>query len=369
MSESKVDRTVSGELWRDFCHTLEEIGETILRPETSPAPLDRAEGFRYLTRVLRMALEMQVEASEPLTPRFQLGCRPDIKLGCDNPDSYYLTSTLDSQHEYRVRGRLGTIPYFSIGAYFGGVGQPRSGCSGSIERDQLKLEADGSVDIVLSAREHPGNWVPLDAEAGQHMLIVRQTYLHKDRETVADLSIERLGEGAAPPLDAEAFHDRLLGAAHYVKNNVDLFADWARDFQRYPNEARELDVSGAQGDPNLLYLQGYWNLAPNEALVIDFPPPDCDYWNFQLNNYWLESLDYRDHRIELNNGSARLEADGKVRLVIAHRDPGHPNWIETAHHPHGTMGLRFVKAKDKKAAVQSVVQRVLDVDEVPAFSG
>ncbi len=114
VSESKVGRTVSGEFWRDFCRARGD------RRNDSPSrdlpdPLDRAEGFRDLTRVLRMTLEMQVEASEPLTPRFQLGCRPDIKLGCDNPDSYDLTSTLDSRHEYRVHGRLGTIPYFSIG--------------------------------------------------------------------------------------------------------------------------------------------------------------------------------------------------------------------------------------------------------------
>jgi hypothetical protein len=233
----------------------------------------------------------------------------------------------------------------------------------------LQISSDGTVEIVLSAQKREGNWIPLDAEAGEHMLIVRQTYLHKAQETVADLAIERIGDGGAPPLDAAAFHDRLLGAAAYVQNNVDLFADWARDFQKYPNEARELDVSGAQGDPNLLYLQGYWNLASDEALVIEFPPPDCDYWNFQLNNYWLESLDYRDHRIEVNNGAAQLEADGKVRLVIAHTDPGHPNWIETAHHPHGTMGLRFVKAKDKPSAVRSVVQNVVKVTGVPPFSG
>lgn len=365
MSKSKIERTISGELWHDFCQTLESAGASILGPGTPDNALDRAEGFRYLTRVLRLALESELENAEPLTPRLQLGTRGDIKLACDNPDSYYLTSTVDSRHEYRIRGRQGTVPYLSIGAYFGGMGSDHSGCSGSLESEGLVTEADGSFEIVLSAMEHSGNWIRLDPDSHHHQLIVRQTYLHRDRESVAELSIERIGGGSAPPLDAEAFHDRLLGAANYVKNNVELFVGWSRDFEEFPNEARPLDVSKAQGDPNFFYLQGYWKLADDEALLLEFTPPVCDYWNFQLNNYWIESLDYRDHRVEVNNGAVRFEADGSVRLVVASQDPGHPNWIETAYHSHGTMGLRIVKGKEQP----SVVQRVVKVSEVPPYSG
>jgi len=365
MTKDKVERTISGELWHDFCQTLESAGATILAPGTPDNALDRAEGFRYLTRVLRLALESELENAEPLTPRFQLGTRGDIKLACDNPDSYYLLSTIDSRHEYRIRGRKGTVPYLSVSAYYGGMGSDRSGCSGSLESDQIATDADGNFEITLSAAEHSGNWIQLDPDSHHHQVIARQTYLHRDRERVAELSIERIGEGGAPALDAAAFHDRLLGAANYVKNNVELFAGWSRDFEKFPNEARPLDVSKAQGDPNLFYVQGYWKLEEDEALLLEFVPPECDYWNFQLNNYWIESLDYRDHRVELNNGAARFEADGSVRLVVSSQDPGHPNWIETAHHEHGTMGLRIVKGKQQP----SVVQRVVKVGEVPPCSG
>jgi hypothetical protein len=366
MSDDRAERTTSGLAWRDFCTVLARAGDVILRPEAPADPLDRAEGFRYLTRVLRLALELQVENAEPQAPRLQLGCRPDIKLGCDNPDSTYLTSTLSSEYEYRIRGRLGTVPYLSFGAYYGGMGSARSGCSGSLEAGQLQLQPEGRFEIVLSARRHPGNWIPLDAEVRPHQLVVRQTSLRRGRERLAELEIERIDvAGGAPPLDAAVFHDRLLAAARYLESSVTLFADWARDFQKHPNEARELDVRGAQGDPNLYYLQGYWELAPEQALLIEFRPPECDYWNFQLNNYWLESLDYRDHRIDLNHAFARPEADARVRLVVAHRDPGHPNWIETAHHTRGTMGLRIVKGRTRPV----VEHRVVGLGEVPPYTG
>jgi len=362
----KLERTMNGALWRDFCAALERAGDTILRPEVPADPLDRAEGYRYLTRILRLALESQVENAEALTPRLGLGCRPDIKLGCDNPDSHYLTAPLDSAYDYRIRGRLGTVPYLSFGAYFGGMGSPRSGCSGALEGSQLRVDGAGRFEIVLSAKPQPGDWIALDAGVRPHQLVVRQTYGRRGEETLAELAIERIGGGAAaPPLDPEAFHDRLLAAAAYVKDNTALFADWARAFQAHPNEARPLDVMGAQGDPNLFYLQGYWALAPDEALLLEFRPPACDYWNFQLNNYWLESLEHRDHRIDLNHLAARPEADGLVRIVVAHRDPGHPNWIETAGHARGTMGLRIVKGRERP----EVAQRVVRFDAIPRHSG
>ena len=81
------------------------------------------------------------------------------------------------------------------------------------------------------------------------------------------------------------------------------------------------------------------------GLVIDATPPaDLDHWNFQLNNHWMESLDYRYFRIHVNSETATYNDDGSVRIVVAHEDPGHPNWLDTSGHEHGTMGLRWVRA-------------------------
>jgi hypothetical protein len=38
-----------------------------------------------------------------------------------------------------------------------------------------------------------------------------------------------------------------------------------------------------------------------------------------------------------------LRDDGSFQLMVAHEDPGHPNWIDTAGHHHGTMALRWVR--------------------------
>ena len=50
---------------------------------------------------------------------------------------------------------------------------------------------------------------------------------------------------------------------------------------------------GAGGDPNIRYYHSYWRLPAGMALRIRVRPPPCRCWNFQLNNHWMESLDYR----------------------------------------------------------------------------
>ena len=107
----------------------------------------------------------------------------------------------------------------------------------------------------------------------------------------------------------------------------------------------------------------------DEALVIETTIPSCEHWNFQLNNYWMESLDYRYHRVHVNKHSAGLRSDGSVRIIVAHEDPlaglearvaetlaGETNWIRTLGHRSGTMCFRWVRADEHPQPRTRVVQ-------------
>ena len=41
-------------------------------------------------------------------------------------------------------------------------------------------------------------------------------------------------------------------------------------------------------------------VVPVQALVVEARPPPCATWNFQINNYWMESLDYRYSVVHFN---------------------------------------------------------------------
>ena len=50
--------------------------------------------------------------------------------------------------------------------------------------------------------------------------------------------------------------------------------------------------------------------------MIEATPPECESWNFQLDNHWMESLDYRFFPITVNQHEATYRQDGSVRVVV-----------------------------------------------------
>ena len=65
-----LERILDGRTWDEFCDSLKGARAALFR-ESSPAnAFDRAEGYRYLTRLLRVALERFVEHADPAHPRF-----------------------------------------------------------------------------------------------------------------------------------------------------------------------------------------------------------------------------------------------------------------------------------------------------------
>lgn len=350
MSDNSLQRVQSGQAWADFCDTLKRAGEQVLRPEAPADALSRAEGFRYLSRLLRIALDMHVEGSDRDFPVFYKPSHETAKIGADNPDNLYLRAEIDGRHDYRITGTRGTVDYLSLGTQAGGYEKDgRNESTGAINSDQLQVDTDGRFDIVLSSRPQPGNWLPMREDT--RTVIVRQTFLDRQRETPAELKIERLDAASQPqPLSAERIDQGLRAAAGFVEGTARLFADWSQSYLARPNELPPGDQALCQavgGDPNIFYYHSYWQLAADEALLVELERvPNCQTWNLQVDNYWMESLDYRYFRIHINKHTAQIDADGRVRIIIAHRDPGVPNWLQTAGHDRGTLCFRWVGASE-----------------------
>jgi Protein of unknown function (DUF1214) len=363
-----AERVVSGAAWADFCDTLKSAGSVILGDGEPADPLTRAEGFRYLSRLVRAALQTFVEHDDPRAPVLQRVVHETAKMGADNPDNVYQNASVSGAYEYRLSGRRGTVHFLSfstqIGHYGRGNGMPPTG---QLDSSELALRADGSFELILScarpARLEPGqSWLSMSSGTGT--LIVRQTRLDPS-EQLAELRLERVGGDRAPaPLSPAALDEGLQSTAMLVGGASMLFASWAQMFQSHTNRLPRFDQELSNrfgGLADIAYYHSYWRLAENEALLVEATPPKCDHWNFQLNNHWMESLDYRYHRIHLNSHTAALRPDGSFRLVVAHRDPGVPNWLETAGHGFGTMCFRWVRPE---GAPPEPSTRIVPLDRV-----
>ena len=343
-------RCPRGQAWTDFCRALEQAGEVILRqrPDT---PLDRAEGYRYLTRLLRKMLYTTLENTDPDFPRLQGLDR--VKLGADNPDNVYLsaksaatapTGSPAARHDRLLQHRQQGQPLRDRRHHGVDRRAHRQGPRGRARRHRRDHR---------SATPHDRNWLPLAADST--VLVVRQTYLDRTTEEPGQWHIERVGE----PIERKrltraprqgARDGGLLGARH----GRDV-RRWTEMFMARPNELPDFGqemFQKAGGDPEIFYLHGYWTLEPGQAWVIETEVPDCPYWNFQLDNWWMESLDH-ERKITINKHTAKLNEDGRLTLVVAEKDPGYGNWIDTCGHETGTALLRWLGASDTRPDLQS----------------
>jgi hypothetical protein len=111
-------------------------------------------------------------------------------------------------------------------------------------------------------------------------------------------------------------------------------------------------ASGATGGgmSSNLYAGGVFELQPEEALIIESRVKrKPHYFGFQLCNLWGESLEYA-HRVGSRNGSqAHIDGDGVIRLVVAHRDPGVRNWLDTSSHREGFLTPRWAYSERPEA--------------------
>jgi hypothetical protein len=357
MSESKEEKTMeaeerilTGHVWSDFCDRLKAAGE-LVRADGNPTDLmNQALGYRYLTRILRAGLERSVDYADPQYPAFYRLADETKKVLNDNPDNYYENCAVDPRFDYRIFGQRGSVKWFSVGVKAGGGNVESMASTGEIDSSQLSFDEEGRFEIWMSREKKPGNWLPMtDASSN---IVVRQTFGDRKKEQRAELQIECLNpERANNNLVPGDLEDQLGQALTFLENTLALGSTWTTTYRQTTlNELpahHQPTLLAAGGDPTIHYYQSHWELAPDEALLIKIEGmPDCQTWNFQLSNYWMESLEHRFFEVCVNKFTARYEADGSIEIVVAHEDPGprYANWLTTLGHDQGGMLGRIVGA-------------------------
>lgn len=360
-SDEATERVLSGQVWSDFCDALKQAGEIVLREKSPKDLLDRAEGWRYLSRLTRAALEQSVESGDPAAPQLYRLSHETVKIGADNPDAYYQNAIIDGRYDYVLEGTRGSVAYIGIGTYSGVYGlDSKIEQTGFLDLHGVPGDANGRIEIHISKQDKSkhGLWLPMRDDT--RLLIVRQFRMDWEKDEVARLQIRCVNAPGRtlPPnvpdqLSAAQIAKGLDDAAKFVYATAEIFVGWCDDFEKNPNDVQQ-KFTGL-GDPNNQFWHGYWTLEPGQALLIEAMPPVCDVWNFQLNNYWEESLDYRYFPCHINKHTAKYEKDGSIRIVISAEDPGIGNWMNTAGHRHGTLGLRWTRAIDPQKPKLRVV--------------
>jgi hypothetical protein len=312
----------------------------------------------------------------------------------------YLYAPIDGDHSYVVRARAGDTrhwrgepaladgrkaPQYIIfetpSGYVGDSGsiaelRPGTRANGGVlDSSEIEVGPDGGFEVLLAPRRpdgHRGNFIPTKAyrkakkpdgstetvEFTSRWVVLRELFHDWANEDLLDLEIVRLGsEGTHPePLDPAAAGAQMRRVGQIVNHQMrywnefyavvlETYDDVNGDGKRFMprNDLNEPNAGvGFGGQATNIYAGGVYELGPDEALLIEVAVPVVPaYSGFHLSNLWGESLDFANHQSSLNGHQVEVDPDGVRRYVVAHRDPGVPNWVDTTGLPEGFLSFRW----------------------------
>jgi hypothetical protein len=214
---------------------------------------------------------------------------------------------------------------------------------GTVNDRDVDMDADGGFEIVLAAARPPGwSGAFLQLQPESMCAITRDYLADPRRERRAEWSIEA-DDPPAEFRDSDArMAEALRGAARFVRTYGQLCPlpvvepNTVQDPYPVPTFTR----GWAAGDAS--YAMGWFALEDDQALVLRGRSPECRFWNLCLWNQFLTTYNYDyDERVSINGEQIAYEPDGSWTIVVAPRDPGHPNWVSTAGHRRGLLWFRW----------------------------
>ncbi|OBG39720.1 hypothetical protein [Mycobacterium sp. E3198] len=251
---------------------------------------------------------------------------PGSRWGIDNPDSVYRVIPISGDERYEIHGRVGrhrmTENYFTLwDAHMGTVDV--------LNGRTMAVDPDGSFTITVDSEPAGGrkNHVRTTPEA--HEFYIRDVLLDWARDDPNYFEVQRLGGPSRAP--ARTRDEQAEATAAMMAYFADFTGKLSHGVYKMPanhfNLAWSADKAGAMR--NQVYVMGRFDLAPDEAFVVDLNDGGAEYFTVPLSNIWGTTLDIVDATGSLNKAQSVANQDGTYTYVISPVDPGVANWIDS----------------------------------------
>jgi hypothetical protein len=245
----------------------------------------------------------------------------------DNPDSYYRFTGIDPASRYRIIGRPAgpecSIITFTLMRNWGGTDT-----GANLDLGEVAREPDGSFVITVDADPAGDRPNHLRTDPAITCMIIRENMGDWALETPLHLSVEREGAKLGAPADLDAM---AALAARWLVHEIPLYFWMIHLFRNLePNTVRPpRRVAEMGGHASHSGCSGFCQFKDDEAIVVQWDPADAAYASITVNDWWFRQIDAHRIQSSLTSRAAQLNPDGTITAVIAARDPGIVNWLET----------------------------------------
>ncbi|MEO6716128.1 MAG: hypothetical protein ABIM50_02625 [Novosphingobium sp.] len=257
--------------------------------------------------------------------------------GGPNPDYLMRHAGVSMDSRYTVHGQLNSSDRVGIGLY-------RFDASGTAFEvgyqafDAGNADASGRFSLEVSPDALPdGLAITPEARA----LLIRT--LHRaPGEQPARLVLDGAPSSAGLTLATGSTDGALTFVARGLVNTVRQFLEWTRVTSTKPNRfdfAPPHLAAAVQGDPDTVYLLGYYELAEGEWLEVLMPEGLSGYWSLHAYNHWTENLQTQG----AHDRNVQADDDGRIRVRIGPDIPAEAlNRIDTAGRRRGMLIARLI---------------------------
>ncbi len=356
-------------VYEQLVDLLREAGERFAGPERGVVdPDDVGDALRNVTHILQSALLAHQEF-DPDRPVFNRIVSPTRSFTGDNADAVYFEAPVSGGREYVVRGNLAGAVYTSFTMEAGAAdGKYATHLTGVLNDGDIDADADGNYEIRIGGDESGRNRLAVGPDGGR---ITTRHYFEWPTSAAASqtlhipISIAAVEPIGPPPRWGDA---RVAAALGRVINHVRPKTVEAPSAGAYvpswlssvPNVFNPPEKPGALAfaAADAAYTMAPYVIGPDQALVITGRWPECRFANVSLWTRFSQMYDYVNRPVWRNRANTTLEPDGSFRMILAHRDPGLPNWLDTEGRPSGTMFWRFFLPE---GAIETPQATVVDV--------
>jgi len=368
--------------WNLFCDRLKQAGALAFKDHNPATPLHRADGFRFLTQNLGQAFDLALETKDPRYPALHAFCNPTRKLGGDAADFTYVQAWVDGNSIYRISGNRGTARFLnftvqgprSTAAYGSAARRPLHDPFGDTPEanlfgQQLVSQWDGGFELYIGGPKRGPNWLP--TTPGTRKLFLRQGF-DDWSELPATMRIERIDMVEPKPMPSpQAMVDAMEWAGTFVSEMMKDWPDWS--FENggvdidHPNAFPPIANTEADKKRGRAVANMFWKLAPDEALIVEFNSHD-GFWMLSNMGPFMSSMDYLYRPVSYTPARSKVDSDGKVRMVLAHDDPGYHNWLDTQGFVHGHLTYRNLQNTNSATFSTKLVKRAKLEEAMPGDS-
>jgi hypothetical protein len=332
--------------WDRFLDAVKATAAKMLADRKPASAEDEALIIRNCARMLRHSMEWEMEATDRRLPHLVSWEGPALTACPPGPnmDSPYLLARLDPQLTYRLSGR--TDGLFDINLQIRPDFPPRSyEVVGDLGFRDLQI-VDGRWELYLAPREVPGNKTLIIPKGNNPHIFFRSYWIDWTHSVRPQIELECLD---APLEGSRSFTPQILGeqlqrTAEYLDLREKFQHDW---FVGFMKESAAGGRPTAGGPKYLRYGGEYYDLAADQALVMEFHAPKARLWNVHLYDASVyDTFDWYMSITSRNMTQCHIPANGRIQLVIANSDPGVQNWLDSGGSPHGILFYRWMWSED-----------------------